>query len=48
MAVPKKRMSRTRKLLRRAQWNLLLRSQALKALSLGYSKQLAGSKEKID
>jgi len=37
MAVPKKRMSRMRKLLRRTQWNLLIRSQALKALSLGYS-----------
>ena len=34
MAVPKKRMSRTRKLLRRAQWKLEIRAQALQALSL--------------
>ena len=34
MAVPKKRTSRTRKLLRRGQWKLEIRAQALKALSL--------------
>ncbi len=34
MAVPKKRMSRTRKLLRCNQWKLEIRPQALKALSL--------------
>ena len=34
MAVPKKRVSRTRKLLRRGQWKLEIRPQALKALSL--------------
>lgn len=33
MAVPKKRMSRTRKLLRQSQWKLEIRSQAIKALS---------------
>ena len=33
MAVPKKRMSRTRKLLRQSQWKLEIRGQALKALS---------------
>jgi len=37
MAVPKKRMSRTRKLLRSNQWKLQLRPQALKALSLAKS-----------
>ena len=37
MAVPKKRMSRTRKLLRNNQWKLQLRPQALKALSLAKS-----------
>ena len=34
MAVPKKRVSRTRKLLRNNQWKLEIRPQALKALSL--------------
>ena len=38
MAVPKKRMSRTRKLLRRSQWKLEIRAQALQALSLAHSK----------
>lgn len=35
MAVPKKRVSRTRKLLRQGQWKLKIKAQALKALSLG-------------
>lgn len=37
MAVPKKRVSRTRKLLRNNQWKLQIRPQALKALSLAKS-----------
>ena len=37
MAVPKKRMSRTRKLLRNNQWKVQIRPQALKALSLAKS-----------
>lgn len=37
MAVPKKRVSRTRKLLRRTQWKLEIRAQALVALSLAKS-----------
>lgn len=37
MAVPKKRVSRTRKLLRRSQWKLEIRAQALQALSLAKS-----------
>jgi ribosomal protein L32 len=35
MAVPKKRVSRTRKLLRQGQWKLQIKAQALKALSIG-------------
>lgn len=35
MAVPKKRVSRTRKLLRQGQWKLKMKAQALKALSTG-------------
>jgi ribosomal protein L32 len=38
MAVPKKRVSRTRKLLRRSQWKLEIRAQALQALSLASSQ----------
>lgn len=41
MAVPKKRMSRTRKLLRQGQWKLKIKAQALKALSLGRSNRNA-------
>jgi len=33
MAVPKKRVSRTRKLLRQGQWKLKIKAQAFKALS---------------
>jgi large subunit ribosomal protein L32 len=38
MAVPKKRVSRTRKNLRHTQWKKEIIPQALKALSLGKSK----------
>ena len=44
MAVPKKRMSRTRKNLRRGQWRLEIRAQALKALSLGYARPNSNGK----
>lgn len=47
MAVPKKRMSRTRKNLRRGQWKLEIREQALKALSLGYSRPNSNGKQNI-
>nr|YP_002601064.1 ribosomal protein L32 [Monomastix sp. OKE-1]ACK36915.1 ribosomal protein L32 [Monomastix sp. OKE-1] len=42
MAVPKKRVSRTRKLLRNNQWKLQIRPQALKALSLAKSVERGG------
>jgi len=41
MAVPKKRMSRTRKLLRQSQWKLEVRAQALQALSLAAKQKAA-------
>jgi hypothetical protein len=42
MAVPKKRVSRTRKLLRQGQWKLKIFAQARHALSLGRGNQNAG------
>jgi ribosomal protein L32 len=44
MAVPKKRVSRTRKNLRHTNWKKDLIPQALKALSLGKSKQFTQQK----
>ncbi len=41
MAVPKKRVSRTRKNLRHTNWKKEIIPQALKALSLGKSKNAA-------
>jgi ribosomal protein L32 len=48
MAVPKKRVSRTRKLLRQGQWKLKIKAQALKALSNGRGNKAESTQQNSD
>jgi ribosomal protein L32 len=48
MAVPKKRVSKTRKNLRHTNWKKEIIPQALQALSLGKSKNISRTRGLID